>query len=255
MRLNRKNKTDGGIGRRMAICLLATFPLWGMRGNAQPLVRSGEVDVFVGVDLNYRDIFLSKPYELLINLTPGVKWNLGRQWQVAAQALLPVYNDYGDYYKRVRLNLAVLSKEWYFGEKLFLKGSGGLFSHERYGLDAKLFYTVNPWLALEAQAGWTGFGLGGKHAGPVDGTGGSRRVPGPLEYAAQGTGRTLPVRGLWRGGGRNAAFYALQRGLVRTVQQRGRTERRIQGGGDDTALPAQAPEGQYPAGLEFPPDV
>lgn len=100
-----------------------------------------------------------------------------------------------------------------------------------------------------------GDGLGGKHAGPVDGTGGSRRVPGPLEYAAQGTGRTLPVRGLWRGGGRNAAFYALQRGLVRTVQQRGRTERRIQGGGDDTALPAQAPEGQYPAGLEFPPDV
>ena len=203
MRLNRKNKTDGGIGRRMAICLLATFLLWGMRGNAQPLVRSGEVDVFVGVDLNYRDIFLSKPYELLINLTPGVKWNLGRQWQVAAQALLPVYNDYGDYYKRVRLNLAVLSKEWYFGEKLFLKGSGGLFSHERYGLDAKLFYTG----------------------------------------------------GLRCGGGRNAAFYALQRGPVRTVQQRGRTERRIQGGGDDTALPAQAPEGQYPAGFEFPPDV
>lgn len=74
-----------------------------------------------------------------MNLTPGVKWNMGRQWQVAAQVLLPVYNDYGGYYKRVRLNMAVLSKEWYIGEKLFLKGSGGLFSQERYGLDAKAF--------------------------------------------------------------------------------------------------------------------
>lgn len=141
------------IGLWLLLCLL----LSGVESKAQPTVRSGEVDVFMGVDLNYRDIFLSKPYELLVNLTPGVKWNMGRQWQVAAQVLLPVYNDYGGYYKRVRLNMAVLSKEWYIGEKLFLKGSGGLFSQERYGLDAKAFYTVNRWLALEAQAGWTGF--------------------------------------------------------------------------------------------------
>lgn len=141
------------IGLWLLLCLL----LFSMEGKAQPTVRSGEVDIFMGVDLNYRDIFLSKPYELLVNLTPGVKWNMGRQWQVAAQVLLPVYNDYGDYYKRVRLNMAVLSKEWYIGEKLFLKGSGGLFSHERYGLDVKAFYTLNRWLALEAQAGWTGF--------------------------------------------------------------------------------------------------
>lgn len=66
-----------------------------MECSAQPTVRSDEVDVFMGVDLNYRDIFLSKPYELLVNLTPGVKWNMGRQWQVAAQVLLPVYGVLG----------------------------------------------------------------------------------------------------------------------------------------------------------------
>ena len=142
---------------RMGIWWLLGFLLVSLKSQAQPMARVGEVDIFMGMDFNYRDIFGSKPYEFLINLTPGVKWNLGKQWQVAAQVLLPVYNDYGDYYKRVRLNMAVLSKEWYFGEKVFLKGSGGLFSYERYGLDAKLFYTVNPWLALEAQAGWTGF--------------------------------------------------------------------------------------------------
>lgn len=141
------------------IGLLIVTALIGIEGSiqAQPLVKTGQVDIFMGVDFNYRDIVFSKPYELLINLTPGVKWNLGKQWQMAAQVLVPVYNDYGDYYKRVRLNMAVVSKEMYFGEKLFLKASGGLFSYERYGLDAKAFYTVNPWLALEAQAGWTGF--------------------------------------------------------------------------------------------------
>lgn len=70
--------------------LIGGLFIWGLLiGNglqAQPIVRSGEVDVFMGVDLNYRDIFYDKPYELLVNLTPGVKWNMGRQWQVAAQA-------------------------------------------------------------------------------------------------------------------------------------------------------------------------
>lgn len=150
-------KVGESLRSRIGLGLLLCFLLFKMEGKAQPATRLGEVDIFMGVDLNYRDIMFSKPYELLVNLTPGVKWNMGRQWQVAAQFLLPVYNDYGDYYKRVRLNMAVLSKEWYVGEKLFLKGSGGLFSHERYGLDAKAFYTVNSWLALEAQAGWTGF--------------------------------------------------------------------------------------------------
>ncbi len=35
---------------------------------------------------------------------------MGKGWQAAAQALVPVYNDYGDRYKKVRLNMAVLSE-------------------------------------------------------------------------------------------------------------------------------------------------
>lgn len=119
--------------------------------------RTGQVDIFCGVDLNYRDIFHNKAYEFLINLTPGIKWYMGKGWQVAGQAYVPVYNDFGDYYKRVRLNMAVLSKEVYWKGHWFLKASGGLFGSERYGLDLKGMYLVNNWLALEAQAGWTGF--------------------------------------------------------------------------------------------------
>lgn len=111
----------------------------------------------MGVDFNYRDITQEKVYQLLINLTPGVKWNMGKQWQLAAQTLIPVYNDYGDRYKRIRLNMALLSKELYFKERYFLKVSGGLFGSERYGLDLKTMLIANDWLAFEAQAGLTGF--------------------------------------------------------------------------------------------------
>ena len=85
------------------------------------------------------------------------EWNMGNQWQLAGQAIVPVYNDYGDRYKKVRLNMAVLSKEWDWNSKQFLKVSGGLFGMERYGLDVKWMYPVNSWLALDAQVGLTGF--------------------------------------------------------------------------------------------------
>lgn len=112
----------------------------------------------MGVDFNYRDLFYNgRVYDLLINLTPGVKWNMGKGWQAAAQALVPIVNHYGGRYKRVRLNMAVLSKEAYWNERWFLKASGGLFGRERYGLDVKGMYVANNWLALEAQAGWTGY--------------------------------------------------------------------------------------------------
>ena len=125
---------------------------------AQPSIPAGQVDIYVGADFNYRDLFHNgKIYEILLNLTPGVKWNMGKGWQAAAQALVPVYNDYGDRYKKVRLNMAVLSKEAHWRSRWFLKASGGLFGRERYGLDLKGMYVVNRWLALEVQAGLTGY--------------------------------------------------------------------------------------------------
>ncbi len=123
---------------------------------SQPSIPKGQVDIFVGVDFNYQDIWWRRVYDLLINLTPGVKWNMGKGWQAAAQVLVPVYNDYGDRYKKVRLNVVALSKEMYLNERTALKVSGGWFSHERYGIDVKGMWGVNDWLALELQTGLTG---------------------------------------------------------------------------------------------------
>lgn len=119
---------------------------------------AGTVDIFMGVDFNYRDIYFNdRVYDVLVNLTPGVRWNMGHRWEVTAQALVPVVNQYGDRYKRVRMNMAVLSKQLAVGQRWKMKLSGGLFSHERYGLDMKNMFILNRWLALSAQIGLTGY--------------------------------------------------------------------------------------------------
>lgn len=140
---------------RMLVLLLAVL---GTLPSTAQTSKDGTLDIFCGAELNYRDIFHNnKVYEVLLNLTPGVKWHIGHGWMAAGQAYVPVYNDYGDYYKRVRLNMAVLSKETHWKGRWFTKVSGGLFGHERYGIDLKGTYVANRWLALEAQAGLTGF--------------------------------------------------------------------------------------------------
>jgi len=136
------------------VCLFVLIGILPVKGQTG---RTGQIDIFCGAELNYRDIFHKKAYEFLINLTPGIKWYMGKGWQAAGQIYIPVYNDYGGYYERVRLNMAVLSKESHWNGHWFMKASGGLFGNERYGLDLKGIYIVNDWLAIEAQAGWTGF--------------------------------------------------------------------------------------------------
>lgn len=120
--------------------------------------KGGTVDIFMGADFNYRDIwFNNRVYDVLVNLTPGVRWNMGNRWEIAAQAFIPVVNQYGDRYRRVRLNMAVLSKQWAIGEHWKMKASAGWFGSERYGVDWKNMFVFNRWLAMTAQVGWTGY--------------------------------------------------------------------------------------------------
>lgn len=141
--------------RKKALLSLLLF-LPSLTGFCQQ--KAGTVDIFMGVDFNYRDIFWNgRVYDLLINLTPGFKWNMGKRWEMATQALIPTVNQYGDRYKNVRLNMAVLSKQATVGQHWKMKVSGGLFGSERYGLDWKNMFVLNRWLALTAQMGVTGY--------------------------------------------------------------------------------------------------
>lgn len=125
---------------------------------SQDISRSGEVDIFMGIDFNYRDIYFNKRnFDVLINLTPGVRWNIGRRWDVAAQLYVPVINQFGNKYKNVRIRVASLSKQLAIGSRWKMKISGGIFTADSYGIDIKNMIVIKPWLAVTAQIGLTGY--------------------------------------------------------------------------------------------------
>lgn len=125
---------------------------------AQQYDRAGEVDLFLGVDFNCRDIYFNnRVYDLLINLTPGVRWNMGHRWEAAVQVYVPVLNQYGKAYRTVRPRVASISKQLAVGNFWKIKFSGGIFTADSYGLDWKNMFVVNKWLAFSAQFGLTGY--------------------------------------------------------------------------------------------------
>lgn len=136
-------------------CLLSLFCLLAVpRGSAQTQPRA---EVFCGAELNYADVNYTRLYDVLLNLTPGTRIHLGREWDFSAQLFLPVAN-YG-YAKRnnmVRLSMANLSKVVRFEDvNQYFKLSAGLFGKERYGADLRWMYPVNNWLMVHARLGLT----------------------------------------------------------------------------------------------------
>ena len=115
---------------------------------------ASKLDFFVGADLGHRQDM--RKYEFLINVNPAVKWHFGDGWTVNGQVILPVFNQFGAYYKYPRLGVVDISKELQLGNHL-IKASAGIFSAQRFGLDVKWMLPVCEWFALEAQLGWTGF--------------------------------------------------------------------------------------------------
>ncbi len=119
-------------------------------------VFAQKVDIFIGGDLILRDLVEGRMYDPTVNITPGVKWQIGNNWNFSAEAIVPIYSTYVGNNSTVRLSVANISKELKLGEKNFVKLSGGLFSDERYGLDIKWFRPLSNIFALEAQVGYTG---------------------------------------------------------------------------------------------------
>ena len=116
--------------------------------------RAGQVDLFCGADLYYKDTDINRLYNVLIDLTPGVKWYLGDGWMAAGQLSYSAVNyGYETRYNYLRVGMAALSKETALGNNHHLKLTGGLFSRERYGVDARWMMPVNSWLMLQARAG------------------------------------------------------------------------------------------------------
>ena len=113
--------------------------------------------MFCGAELSYADVNFTRLYNVLVNLTPGTKVNLGKDWEFAAQAYIPVVNSgYATRYSMVRLNMANFSKVLKF-EKAhqYLRFTAGLFGKERYGADVRWMYPITSWLMVQARLGLT----------------------------------------------------------------------------------------------------
>ncbi len=118
------------------------------------------IELFCGAELGYADTNWDRLYDVQINLTPGAKWQLGHDWTIAAQGLIPAvsvghtYRDIRNKYWRG--NMAVVAKQLHFAQaKQYLKLSAGFFSRERYGADIRWAWPVTSWLRLNARAGLT----------------------------------------------------------------------------------------------------
>lgn len=141
--------------RPVGVAFLVLFlGLGHPKANAQ--ATSPGIDFFSGLDFHFKDMDFETQYKFLIHLTPGFKWNMGNHWELAGQVIIPVVNQYGDYYKYVQLNALNVSKEFNI-KSLYLKATAGAFSNNRYGLDLKAFLPLCDWFAFEGQAGWVGW--------------------------------------------------------------------------------------------------
>lgn len=140
------------------ITLIIILGLASFAARAQQYDKAGEIDFFIGMDFSCRDIYFNgRVFDMLVNLTPGVRWNMGRRWEAALQLYVPVINQFGDYYKHVRPSVATVAKQFAIGSRVKMKVSGGVFTADSYGLDLKGMVVVNRWLAVSAQAGLTGY--------------------------------------------------------------------------------------------------
>lgn len=124
---------------------------------ARAQAETGQVDFIAGVDLRYHDIDFNRVYDVLLNVTPGVRWQFAKGWDLSGQLFVPVVNQFGDEWKRVRLNIGAVSYQQRFGQRFAAKISGGQFSNDRYGLDLKAMYWPCRWFAFEGQIGYTGY--------------------------------------------------------------------------------------------------
>ena len=88
---------------RLVVASLIALFLWTGQPQAKGQSTSPGLDLFSGLDFNFKDMDFETQYKFLIRLTPGFKWNFGDHWQVVGQMQIPVFNQYGIDYSFVEL--------------------------------------------------------------------------------------------------------------------------------------------------------
>lgn len=108
-------------------------------------------------EIKYRNIRLDRIYDWLVNISPAIEFSVWKGMKFTAQVIFPLVNQYGERYKQIRPGFVTLSQQARFPCEWFTKISAGLFDHDRWGMDLKLFHPFkNEHFALNGQIGLTG---------------------------------------------------------------------------------------------------
>jgi len=132
---------------------------------AQGFKETPHVDLIAGVELNYRNIYYNnRLYDLLINLPPGVKWQMEKHWQIAMQGVVPVNGWLAFDGQAGYTGYCSMAKDWecsrmdringWLGTRLYLEKydtefrlRGGRYIYEDYGVTGRVSISaITTWL-------------------------------------------------------------------------------------------------------------
>lgn len=124
-----------------------------------------KVDIVVYPQLMFRNYVINRVYDYVINLNPTVEVSLWEGSKLSLQVVVPIHNDYGYLYKKVRPGYMTLSQSFRV-QNLFLTATFGNFNKFHWGLNLKGKYVFkNTHFVLDGEIGyygvahWDGFKL------------------------------------------------------------------------------------------------
>ncbi len=119
----------------------------------------GKVDLVIYPEFFFRNIRYSVMYEVLLNLCPTIEVSLWKGMKFTGQVVLPVINEYGDLYEKVRPGMVTLSQSFRLPCRTNVTASVGFFSDFRHGMSvyAEHYLPRNAWgqFWLDARVDWT----------------------------------------------------------------------------------------------------
>lgn len=121
-----------------------------------------KVDIVVYPEFYFKNLAITQIYQVLLNLSPALEISLWKGMKFTAQVVVPVYNDgYGRLADKVHPGFITLQQVIRVPYNIWLTGTTGLFSNNRYGADLKIQHVlkVDERFLFEGRIGVTGTGV------------------------------------------------------------------------------------------------
>jgi hypothetical protein len=122
-----------------------------------------KVDIVVYPDFYYRNIKISRVYDIVLQISPAIEISLWKGMKLSAQIKFPIINDYGYEYEKIRPGFITLSQTFRLPQRTFLTATAGFYNNNRWGLDVKAKHY------LKDEHFWVDARLGMTFAGQFDG--------------------------------------------------------------------------------------